>query len=84
MAKDPSPPRPPKRPLLTGTAQPVANSVERAMGYLKGRPEPARPASKERKSFKTKRAQVDGEDEPPAEPVANDPQLDGEDEPEEA
>jgi len=65
MAKEPE--KPARRQILTGTAQPVTNSVERARGYLKDRPEPSRPPEPTRRGYSYKRPEIDGEREPPAE-----------------
>lgn len=80
MAKNPQRDKPTARAILTGTAQSVTNSVERARGYFKDTPEPTRPPSKQRKNFRTKRVEIDGEQEPTAEREANKPELDGEEE----
>ena len=60
MAKDP------QGTILTGAAQPVTNSVERARGFLKDREEPHAPPSK-RKKFRRTKPKTDEEREPPAE-----------------
>ena len=45
MAKEPD--KPARRNILTGAAQPVTDSVERARDYLKDRPEPShRPSTR--------------------------------------
>ena len=51
--------RPPRRPgsraprtVLTGTAQSVSNSVERARGHFKSHPATTAPSPKERKNFR--------------------------------
>jgi nucleoside-diphosphate-sugar epimerase len=43
VAKEPD--KPARRNILTGAAQPVTDSVERARDYLKDRPESSRPPS---------------------------------------
>ena len=58
MAKDPERDKPIARRPLTGTAQPVTNSVERARRFLKDRPEPHAAPSK-RKSFRPKRPELE-------------------------
>jgi hypothetical protein len=73
MAKDPEREKPTARRPLTGTAQPVTNSVERARGFLKDRPEPHGAPSK-RKSVRAKEPQADEE------PEATTPGSDGEQE----
>jgi hypothetical protein len=78
MAKDPQKPTP--RSLLTGTAQSVTNSVERASGFLKDRPETSKPPSQRRSFSRKKRPEVDGVEEPTAEPRANKAEVNGEEE----
>ena len=68
MASEPKRDKSP-RSLLTGTAQPVTNSVARAMEHFKGHPERTAPPAKERKNFRTKRP----------EPEADTPEADSED-----
>ena len=79
MAKDPQGDKPIPRTPLTGTAQPVTNTVERVRGFFKDRPEPSRPPSTERKNFRKKPKAED--DEPTPEPQENEPETgaDGED-----
>src|SRR5215213_7951455 len=60
MAKDPQGEKPRARSPLTGTAQPVTNSVERARRFLKDHPEPHAAPSK-RKSVRPKRPELDEE-----------------------
>jgi hypothetical protein len=50
MAKEPDKPR--ARTILTGAAQPVSNSVERARAYLKDRPGPSSPPSRRKAARK--------------------------------
>jgi len=70
MAREPD--KPAKRTILTGTAQPVMNSVERAREYLKDRPEPFRPESTKRKNFRTtKKPEKDQDEEPPTQVAEN-------------
>ena len=76
MAKDPDKPSP--RSLLTGTAQSVTNSVERAREHFKGHPEPGAPASKARKNFRTRKTEPDVAEEPAGEPEDNKPERNGE------
>jgi hypothetical protein len=78
MAKDPQ--NSTTRSLLTGSAQSVTNSVERASRYLKDRPEPSTPPSQRKNFTRKKRPEVDGVEEPPAEPRANTAEIDGEEE----
>jgi hypothetical protein len=66
---DRKPGTPRRRAILTGTAQRVADSVERARGYLKDRPEPSRPPSMQRKSFP--RRSMEAEQEATAEPAVS-------------
>ena len=73
MAKDPQSDKPIARRPLTGTAQPVTNSVERARGFLKDRPEPHAAPSK-RKSVRATKPETDEE------PEATTPDSDGEQE----
>jgi hypothetical protein len=80
MASDPKRDKQSTRTLLTGTAQPVTNTVERAREHFKGHPEPSRPPSKERKNFRKRKPEIDGVEEGPAEPEANRPESDGEEE----
>ena len=68
MAKEPD--KPGRRTILTGTAQPVTNSVERAQGFLKDHPEPSPKPS-------TKRNRKRREEQPP-EPETNTPESKGE------
>ena len=68
MSKDP---QQRTRPVLTGTAQPVTNSVERARAFLKERPEPSRPPAAQRKNFRQRKPEPEGGGEPSAEPAAN-------------
>ena len=49
MVKDP---KAPPRTILTGTAQSVSNSVERARGYFKGHPETTAAPPQARKNFR--------------------------------
>jgi hypothetical protein len=63
---------------LTGTAQSVTNSVERASGFLKDHPETSKPPSQRKNFTRKKRSKVD--EEPPAEPEANKLEIDGEEE----
>jgi hypothetical protein len=66
MAKEPD--KPVRRTILTGTAQPVTNSVERAQGFLKGHSEPSpKPSTKrnrrrreEPKDHKSEREEGEG------------------------
>jgi len=61
MAKDP---KAPPRTILTGTAQSVSNSVERARGYFKSHPDAtAAPPPKERKNFRRSKPKADEADE---------------------
>jgi hypothetical protein len=64
MAKEPE--KPARRNILTGAAQPVTNSVERARGFLKDREEPHAPPSK-RQTFRRTKPESDDEKEPPGE-----------------
>ena len=70
MASEPKRDKPNPRSLLTGTAQPVTNSVARATEHFKGHPERTAPPAKERKNFRTRR--------PEAEPEADTPDGDSE------
>jgi hypothetical protein len=56
----------------------VTNSVERASGFLKDRPEFARPPSQRKNFSRKKRPELDGVEEPPAEPEANKAKTNGE------
>jgi hypothetical protein len=83
MAKDPKDPpvKPTTRSPLTGTAQSVTNSVERARGFFKDHPEPSAPPQQPRKSFRTARKpEVDGIEEPTSDTDAEKPEVDGEEE----
>ena len=73
MAKEPERDKPMARRPLTGTAQPVTNSVERAREFLKNRPEPHAAPSK-RKSFRAKKPEIEEE------PEATTPDSEGEQE----
>jgi len=73
MAKEPEREKPIARRPVTGTAQPVTNSVERARGFLKDRPEPHAAPSK-RKGVRAKKPETDEE------PAATTSDSDGEQE----
>jgi len=77
MAKEPD--KPARRNVLTGTAQPVTDSVERARGYFKDRPEPSRPPST-RKNWRREPKREEGEREsvesPASEPDSDDAEED--------
>jgi hypothetical protein len=47
------------RTILTGAAQPVTNSVERARKLLGDRPEPSAPPPRERKNFRPRKSEGD-------------------------
>ena len=79
MASNPERDKPKTRSLLTGTAQPVTNSVARAMEHFKRHPERTAPPTKERKSFHTKRPADDDAEESGPEPEADTPEADSED-----
>ena len=76
MARDPPGEKPRARSPLTGTAQPVTNSVERARRFLKDHPEPHAAPSK-RKSFRPKRPELEEEPEATT-PDPDMPDSDGE------
>ena len=57
------------RTILTGAAQPVTNSVERARKLLGDRPEPSAPPPRERKNFRPKKSEGDATVGRSAEPV---------------
>jgi hypothetical protein len=67
------------RSLLTGTARPVTNSVERAREYFKGHPASTAAPEKERKNFRKKRREDEAE-ESPTEPNTDKPEREGEEE----
>jgi len=77
MAKDPQPTKPSTRTILTGTAQSVTNSVERAREYFKGHAEPTAPP-KERKNFRRSKPTGDQVEEPNTEPDDTKPERAGE------
>ena len=72
MASDPKRNKANPRSLLTGTAQPVTNSVARATEHFKGHPERTASPAKERKSFRTKRPAIDNAEGPRPEPQDDD------------
>jgi len=74
MAKEPEREKPKARRPLTGTAQPVTNSVERAREHFKGHAEPAAPASKKRKTVRARKPDVE---EPSSEPEPEMPEGEG-------
>jgi hypothetical protein len=78
MAKEPDRPR--TKTILTGSAQPVTNSVERARGYLQHRPEPSYPPSTARKNFRKRKPESHREENPEAQPRTDEPESDGKEE----
>ena len=79
MASNPDRDKPKTRSLLTGTAQPVTNSVARAMEHFRRHPERMAPPTKERKTFHAKRPANDDAEEALPEPEADTPGTDSED-----
>jgi hypothetical protein len=79
MASNPERDKPKTRSLLTGTAQPVTNSVARAMEHFKRHPERMAPPTKERKTVHAKRPAHDDAEEALPEPEADTPETDSED-----
>ena len=74
MVSDPKRVKPSTRTLLTGTAQSVTNTVERAREHFKGHPEPSRPPSKDRKNRRTRKPETEEAQHPPGMPRANSPE----------
>jgi hypothetical protein len=74
MAKEPERPR--TKTILTGSAQPVTNSVERARGYLQHRPEPSYAPSATRKNFRKRKPEGPREENPAAQPRTDEAQSD--------
>jgi hypothetical protein len=79
MASNPERDKPKTRSLLTGTAQPVKNSVARAMEHFKRHPDPTVPPAKERKTLRTKRPADNDAEEAQPEAEADTPEANSED-----